>query len=52
MENFVGRKVKKAWSMKPKARAGARIENPQGGRSSDAKAKAKQAQAPAKDKKK
>lgn len=52
MEQFVGRKTKKAWAMKPKRYAGASIENPQGGHAGEAKAKMKQVQAPKKDDKK
>ena len=48
MEQFIGAKAKKAWRMKPKARAGASIDNPQGGRSSDAKLKTKTQKAPEK----
>jgi hypothetical protein len=52
MESFVGRKTKKAWAMKPKARAGASIVNPQGGHAGEAKAKSKSVKAPAADTKK
>lgn len=49
MEQFIGAKTKKAWRMKPSARAGASIPNPQGGHSSEAKPKMKTQKAPAKD---
>ena len=40
-ENFVGAKLKKAWTMKPKEKAGNTNKKGTQGRSSDAKAKAK-----------
>lgn len=43
----VGRKIAKGFLMRPKKKAGASIENPQGGRASDPAPKAKTVKAPA-----
>lgn len=51
MEQFVGRKTKKAWAMKPKRYAGNSTTKP-GGHAGEAKAKSKTVKAPAADTKK
>jgi hypothetical protein len=43
----IGRKIAKGWLMKPKEKAGASIENPQGGHSSLPAPKVKTQKAPA-----
>jgi len=49
IENFIGRKSKKAWAMKPSARAGNTNKKGTQGRSSEAQIKAKAVKAKADD---